>query len=384
MTVDPDRFVTTLQQQGIPFVAGVPDSLLAGLSAAFAQRLSPSEHVIAANEGAALALCAGYHLATGRVAATYLQNAGLGNLVNPLLSLVDAEVYGIPVVVIVGWRGEPGRPDEPQHLKQGRVTIPLLDTMGYPHRVLGESDAEAAEDVAWAVATATRESTPTFLVVRKGTFGAAPAAPVDEGLAREDALEAVLDALDPDTLFVATTGMIGRELFELRERRGESHDRDFLTVGSMGHASAIALGVALGRPDRCVVCLDGDGAMLMHLGSVAVAGQVAPSSFAHVLVNNGAHDSVGGQPTVAFGVDLTAVARACGYRTLGTVRTRDEIGPAAAQLFDPPGPALLEIRVGRGARADLGRPTIDPADARAAFRAALGERVGDPAGGGAQ
>lgn len=377
MTVDPKQFAADLAEAGVDFYAGVPDSLLKDFCAYVADRARPGGHVIAVNEGSALAIATGYHLGTGRCPLVYLQNSGLGNLVNPLLSLADAEVYGIPMVILVGWRGEPGTRDEPQHMKQGRVSIPMLEAMEQPYRVLGAEDDAAAADVAWAVETAEATSSPVFLLVPKGVFAPyalAGGARPEPALTREVALEALLAEIGTGAVTVATTGMIGREVAALREALGEDPGIDFLNVGAMGHATSIALGVALARPDERVVCLDGDGAMLMHLGAVAVAGTAALPSFVHVVLNNGAHDSVGGQPTVGFDVDLGAIARACGYQVLPVAEDVEGIRRAGDALRTGPGPLLLEIRVARGARPDLGRPKAAPADSKQQFMGHLDAR----------
>ena len=377
--VDPSSFLDDCRRLGVDFFAGVPDSLLKSFCAELAARAAdPScglRHVIAANEGGAVALAAGHFLATGRPGLVYLQNSGEGNAVNPLLSLSDPAVYGIPTLLLVGWRGEPGVPDEPQHKAQGECTLALLDALRVPNEVLPADPVGAASALERAVALAIRESRPVALVVRKGTFapGAkAPARPDLSDLAREDALRALLRLLPPDARVVGSTGMISREIFELRERAGEPHDRDFLTVGSMGHASQIALGVHLARPDLPVVAVEGDGAALMHLGALAIAGRRAGGRFLHIVLNNAAHDSVGGQPTVADAADLSAVARACGYRVLPAASTLEGIAAALADgPFEGPRPSFLEVRVRKGARKDLGRPTVPPADSKTAFMAAL-------------
>ncbi|HEY0158839.1 MAG TPA: phosphonopyruvate decarboxylase [Thermoanaerobaculia bacterium] len=371
--LEPAEVYGALDRRGAAFFTGVPDSLLKELCAYISATVEPRRHVIAANEGAAVALAAGHHLATGEVGVVYLQNSGLGNAINPLLSLADREVYSIPMVLVIGWRGEPSVRDEPQHVKQGRVTAAMLEAMEIPHRILSPDMPEAEADVAWAVELARTAGQPVALLVRKGTF-----APFDgpasagEQLTREAAIELIAGALDPADAVVATTGMTSRELHEIRVRRGEP-SRDFLTVGSMGHASAIACAIARARPERQVFCLDGDGAFLMHMGSVAVQGQIGSANFKHVLLNNGRHDSVGGQPTVARDCDLTAVARACGYATLEPVAAHAEVAAAVARLRETAGPALLEIRIGGGARADLGRPSGTPRENKEAFTAFLSQ-----------
>jgi len=360
-----------LRGRGATFFTGVPDSLLRELCSCIEERASSTGHVIAANEGAAVALAAGHHLGSGGLPVVYLQNSGLGNAINPLLSLADAEVYALPMILIVGWRGEPAGRDEPQHVKQGRVMLAMLEAMELPYRVLSPDVEAANADIAWAAHTARAESRPVALVVRKGTF--APYTTRDSarrhtgvGVTRERAIALVVDALDPHDVVVSTTGMISRELFETRVRRGEG-TRDFLTVGSMGHASAIAAAIALARPERQVFCLDGDGAYVMHMGSVAVQGQLATPNFKHVILNNGCHDSVGGQPTVGLACDLTAVARSCGYTTVDHVADEHGLTEAVRLLRSIAGPALLEIHVLPGSRPDVRRPSASPRENKEAF-----------------
>lgn len=354
-----DAFVSN----GVTFFAGVPDSLLKDICAYITDSTEPERHVIAANEGAAVALAVGHHLATGELSLVYLQNSGLGNVVNPLLSLADAEVYGIPMLLMVGWRGEPGVADEPQHVKQGRVMLPMLDAMEIGYEILSKDLSVAREQIRAASEAAVEGQRPFALVVRKGTFESyalQSERATDFPLIREDAVRLTLDALPDDAVIVSTTGKTSREVFEYRAARGQGHHRDFLTVGAMGHASQIALGLALRRPERDVYCLDGDGAVLMHMGSIVLQGTRAPANYRHIVINNGAHDSVGGQPTAALDVDFTAIARASGYRHAESVESPDEIEAALRRMATEAGPTFLEIRVNKGARDDLGRPTRTP------------------------
>ena len=376
--IDPARFLHTCEEAGVTFYTGVPDSLLTHLSAQILATLPRDRHVIAANEGGAVGIAIGHFLRTGRPAAVYLQNSGFGNLVNPLLSLADPDVYGVPMLVIVGWRGQPGVRDEPQHVKQGRVMARLLDALELPWTVLPADPDAADRAVRTAVATAVERRSPYVLLVEKGTFGAASAAPGAADAApdrtlpsREEALVALTTAIGGDAVIVSTTGMLSRELFEHRARTGSDGSRDFLTIGGMGHASAVALGVAMREPAREVWCLDGDGALLMHLGGLAVIADHAPPRYFHAVFNNGVHDSVGGQPTSIGVVDVPAVARALGYRYATSRSVPGGIAEAVASLRRHGGPALLEVRVRPGSRPDLGRPTRTPAESRAAFMAAL-------------
>ena len=368
--MNPETFIEQLKQNGVTFFAGVPDSLLTSFCSCIADRISGENHIICANEGAAVGIAIGYHLATKAIPLVYMQNSGIGNAVNPLLSLADAAVYSIPIVLMIGWRGEPGLRDEPQHTKQGRVLLDMLRSMEIPCELLGE-DADCARiATARAISLMRRTSAPHALVVRKGCFDPYPSPRRqlhDLGLTREDAIRIILDALDPADVLVSTTGMASREIFEYREKLGQGHSRDFLTVGGMGHASQIALGIACQKPDRRVICIDGDGALIMHMGSMAIIGARKNENFKHIVINNGAHDSVGGQPTVGFHVDLKAIAEAAGYGTVIGAASASELRNALEALARARGPFFLEIRVRQGHRADLGRPTATPAENKIAF-----------------
>lgn len=378
--IKPAWFVDQLADLGVNFFTGVPDSLLKSLNAHLLRALPQQRHVIAANEGAAAGIAIGHYLCTGRPAVVYLQNSGFGHLANPLLSLADPDVYGIPMLVLIGWRGRPGVRDEPQHVKQGRVMARLLDAIDLPWRVLPKQLAAAEQCVRAAVTTATRRSCPVILLVEKETFVPVPTTapatapttvPALDRPSREEALAALVDAVGEGPVIVATTGMLGRELFEHRVRTGADGARDFLTVGGMGHASSIALGIAMSEPEREVWCCDGDGALLMHLGSLAVIAGHAPASFFHVVFNNGVHDSVGGQPTAIDQVDVVAAARALGYRYATATAEPAQLAAAVAQLRAHSGPSLLEIRVRPGHRPELGRPTRSPHQSKQAFMSAL-------------
>lgn len=370
--ISPKAFTLLLAKSGINFFFGVPDSLLKNFCAYITDTAKPHAHIIAANEGNAIALAAGHYLATGKVGLVYLQNSGLGNSVNPLVSLADSEVYGIPILLLVGWRGEPGIKDEPQHTKQGKITRELLKTMGVAYEVLPASLAGAKKAVAKAVIHMRASGCPYALIIKNATF--APYTlkkitpqPRVAHLLREEAIEIITNQFNGDEVLVATTGKTSRELFELRESAGSGHERDFLTVGSMGHSSQIALGVALAKPDRQVYCLDGDGALIMHMGALATTGNASPNNFKHIVLNNGAHESVGGQPTAALSIDIPAIAQACGYKK--TFQASDERGLRRSMdgLKKSTGPALLEVLIRQGSRQDLGRPTVSPKENKKAF-----------------
>ncbi len=362
-------FVDWLAALDVDFFAGVPDSLLKPICFYLADHAG-DKYVVAANEGGAVALACGYHLATGKVPLVYLQNSGQGNTINPLLSLAGRDVYSIPMLLLIGWRGEPGTQDEPQHIKQGEVTVSLLQATDIPHRVLPREPEAARRCIKESLEVATAENRPVALLVRKNTFEpykpiARPAA--DFEMTREQAIEAVVGTLANTDAIVSTTGKLSRELYEHRDRSGQGHQRDFLTVGSMGHASQIAMGLALGQPDRQVFCLDGDGAMLMHMGSTAIIGAAGVANFKHVVLNNGVHDSVGGMATAGLRVSFTRIAKACGYTQAWRIRRHADVAGKVGRLRATQGPAMLEIMIRKGARSDLGRPKSSPIDNKAAF-----------------
>lgn len=369
--VDAKAFCQAALENGIDFICGVPDSLLKNLCASFHENATEGQHVVVPNEGAGIALATGHHLATGHIPLVYMQNSGLGNAVNPLVSLTGQDVYQIPLVLLIGWRGQPGSDDEPQHRLQGRATIPLLETLEIPSRLLPSDTSAAVKCLGESVAAAKALSSPVAIVVQSDTFGGDSGSDIalnNYELSREEALVAVVETLDSSDAVVVTTGKASRELYEYRQNHGSTElKQDFLSVGSMGHASQIALGVALGQPHRRVFCLDGDGALLMHMGSLALIGTSAPRQFVHVVLNNGCHESVGGQPTVGFQVDIPNIAKACGYSAVDSVSTAADLKTSLKGFREIEGACLLEVRVSAHARKDLGRPETPPSAGREDF-----------------
>ena len=360
--IRPEFFIEALREKGIDCFAGVPDSLLKNICAYITDHFDAEHNIIAANEGAAVGLAAGHYLATGQPACVYMQNSGEGNIINPLASLTDQEVYNIPVLLLIGWRGRPGVHDEPQHVKQGKVTTGLLNVMGVNYEVLSKEEDKAAKQIEKA-AKALSNKDVFALVIEKDTFEDYKLQNVevnDFTMTREEAIQTIAAALGEKDCIVSTTGMISRELFEYRAAMNQGHERDFLTVGSMGHASQIALGIAMAKTDRKVWCFDGDGAAIMHMGSMAIVANKAPKNYVHVVFNNGAHDSVGGQPTVGLKIDLPAVAKAVGYKNTFSVDIKENLLECLNALRLVEGPVLLQVCVKKGNRKDLGRPTTTP------------------------
>ena len=356
---------------GSDFYTGVPDSQLKALCNYLMDRygIDPQHHVIAANEGNCSALAAGYHLATGKIPVIYMQNSGEGNIINPVASLLNDKVYAIPAVFIIGWRGEPGVHDEPQHIYQGQVTVKLLEDMDISSFIIGKETTDA--EVVHAMQkfrTILEAGKDVAFVIRKGALTDAPEVQYknDHTMTREEIIRHIvkISAADP---IVSTTGKASRELFEIREANKQHHGYDFLTVGSMGHSSSIALGIALNKPDTKIWCIDGDGAALMHMGAMAVIGSFKPKNLIHVVINNGAHETVGGMPTVAGNMDLVAMAKACGYPNAVCADNPETLDRALKTAKMTDALSLIEVKCSIGARGDLGRPTTTALDNKTNF-----------------
>ncbi len=363
MGIQPQQFFQLLVNNNVDFFTGVPDSLLKQLCLCIDDNVSQDKHIIAANEGNAIALATGFHLGTSKMALVYMQNSGLGNAVNPLLSLADSEVYSIPMLILIGWRGEPGVKDEPQHVKQGKVQLDLLDSINLRHEIISADDAQWEHKIKKGISTAITKNCPYAIIIKKGTFdnyNVVEDKIKSELMTREEALEILLKNIPKDAVIVSTTGKASREIFEIREKNNEPHFKDFLTVGSMGHCSSIALGIALAQPKRKVICIDGDGAFLMHMGSLATIGKSQPSNFYHILMNNYVHESVGGQETAIDSIDAKGIVNSTNYKNIIGIDTADGLLNSISNFFKNSGPNFMEIKLKPGSRIDLGRPTIKP------------------------
>lgn len=396
----PSRFCQLLSKQEIEFFCGVPDSLLKNLCAYIDDHYQSAAHVITANEGNAVAMASGYHLTTGKAAMVYMQNSGLGNTVNPLTSLADPQVYSIPMLLVIGWRGEPSVKDEPQHIKQGAVSEQMLDVLGIPYVILSQQtqDSQLDTQLNELMLQMHQQKRPVALLVRKGAFEKEAASTktvsltkalsqqgksqtYEQLLYREQALKLLIDEIPDDALIVSTTGKTSRELFELRKAQGRTC-ADFLTVGAMGHASSIAMGAAIGNPQRLVVVIDGDGALLMHMGALPVIGQYPLSNLLHIVLNNGCHESVGGQATVANEIDIPNIADACGYQHCWQASSAQQIKDSITEALVLSTSAnittannsdenrranMIEVKIQAGSRDDLGRPTSTTIENKQAF-----------------
>lgn len=363
-----ERFVEIL---GVDFYAGVPDSQLKALCNYLMDKygIDSKHHIIAANEGNCTALAAGYHLATGKIPVVYMQNSGEGNVINPIASLLNDKVYAIPVIFVIGWRGEPGVHDEPQHIFQGEITDKLMEVMDVVTFIVGHDTSE--EELIVKMAEFRKvlfKGKSVAFIIRKGTLTDAPDVEYKNNneMVREEIIRHIVAVSGKDPI-VSTTGKASRELFEIREANGQSHKYDFLTVGSMGHTSSIALGVALNKPDKKIWCIDGDGSVLMHMGAMAVIGANKPSNMVHIVINNGAHESVGAMPTVANEIDIVGIAKACGYYYTVCVDAYDDLDHELDMAKSRKGLSLIEVKCSIGGREDLGRPTIGTIENKEVF-----------------
>lgn len=371
------EFTKQLYNMEIDFFTGVPDSLLSSLCNYLMNTYGVSNnHIIAVNEGNAVALAAGYHLSTGKIPCVYLQNSGLGNIINPVASLLNDKVYAIPCVFIVGWRGEPGVHDEPQHVFQGEVTLETLEVMDVSYTIIDKNTTE--KELQYKIAefkSLLDQGKSVAFVVKKGglDYDEKIEYKNDNPVLREEIISTIIDAAKDD-IIISTTGKTSRELFEIREKNQQSHKYDFLTVGCMGHSSSIALEVALNKPNTRIWCIDGDGANLMHMGSMALIGSKSPKNYIHVIINNGAHESVGGQPTVGNNINFEQIALGCGYKVSYHAKSIKELNTILNTIDKKEGPILIEVKSAIGSRDNLGRPTTTPIENKIAFMDYLKER----------
>ncbi len=374
-SVEVNEFIRAVETLGVDCYAGVPDSQLKALCDTLYDSYGVGDsHLVAANEGAAVGFAAGHYLATGKPALVYMQNSGIGNAVNPICSLINDRVYAIPVVFVIGWRGEPGVHDEPQHVFQGQITLDLLKVLDIMAFVI-------TKETTYEEFTAMlNESKPVIaagksvaFVIKKGGLSTAVKPGYLNGypLTREQIVSKIVSQAKEGDIFVSTTGKLSRELFEIREALKQSHKYDFLTVGSMGHSLMIAYAIARQKKERRICCLDGDGAVLMHTGSMAVVGAGKPENLIHVVINNEAHETVGGMPTVASKVNFVDLALASAYAVAYRAETEAELDDVLKTAYTARGPVFIEVKANLVSRADLGRPTTSPVENKDSFMSYL-------------
>ncbi|MHA1973754.1 MAG: phosphonopyruvate decarboxylase [Candidatus Hodarchaeales archaeon] len=366
------------ERNRISFFTGVPDSTFKEWTKFLAEQHNKQlTNVVACNECEAIAIASGYYLATNNIAVAYMQNAGEGKTVNPITSICSRDVYSIPVFLMIGWRGEPGIPDEPQHKTMGKITISLLELMDIPYEFLPKDKDEAKEIIKELKEKAINNSTPVAVIIKKGTFEKYDVKEIDLQdksleLLREEAIKSIIDNIDQSTVIISTTGKTSRELYEYRVARKET-PKDFYTVGGMGCSASIGFGIALEKRDKKILVLDGDGSILMQLGTLATIGHYSPENFYHIIFDNRSHESTGGQPTVSETVDFATIAESCNYRNTMVVVKRKELIPTFSEFMKTKGPSLLVVKVKKGSRSDLGRPTTTPYENKQNFMRILNE-----------
>lgn len=368
-------FLREVKNIGIHTITGVPDSTLKQFCDAVQLDTGKEfKHYVTANEGAAVGLATGEYLATKCPCLIYLQNSGLGNIINPLASIANQEVYGIPMLFVVGWRGEPGTKDEPQHIYQGKVTCELLKVMDVPYVVIDEMTSEAQLQKIFTNAQSAMDQNRQYaIIVKKGTFEKENVVVWKNGytLVREQALKIILETVYKKACIVSTTGKISRELYEQCDTLYGNHDKLFMTVGGMGHASMIAYGIAQADNSRQIVCIDGDGAVMMHMGALAFIAKQSPKNFLHIVINNAAHESVGSIPTGFSGQSYAEIAKASGYPNVYTAVDKTELADALLAAKRKRELSMIEVMVSLESRTDLGRPKESAKENRMSFMDAI-------------
>ena len=376
MTLNPSKLYDAFIREGIDFFTGVPDSTLKYFCFYLDDHSKSSNHIITANEGNSIALAAGYHISTGKVPLVYMQNSGLGNAINPLTSLVGNDLFAIPMIVLVGWRGEPGKKDAIQHSKDGQMQLQLLETLGLSYTIIPSATKSLEIQIQDSIRLARATESPHVILVRKDTFEKYESSKSNKSnkhlMSREYALTKILQGIEPGSIIVSTTGKTSRELYEIRRELGKNDSIDLMLVGSMGHASSLSLGVALENNNRNVFCIDGDGSLIMHMGALSTIGKYSPSNFRHILLNNFSHDSVGGQESSSDIIDFDALSKAVSYNNYFEISDKSEFGKTFSNFQRALGPSFLQIPISKGSRVSLSRPDLTPYQNKKEFMDFLG------------
>jgi len=354
-----------IKQLGIEVLTGVPDSTLKEFCDYINSEKTGLIHHTAPNEGSAVGIATGVYLSTGKPVCVYMQNSGIGNAVNPITSIANTEVYNIPMLFIVGYRGSPGLKDEPQHKFMGRITEKMFDCLEIEYEVIDGSISESKlKDIFDRIKNTLANKKQFSLIIKKDTFDKRTNAAYANSykLNREHIVSEIMKKIKENDLVVSTTGKISREVYEQNNR-----NQCFLTVGGMGHASMIAFGIAENSPSKRVICLDGDGAALMHLGNLAFIGSRGVENLIHICLNNDAHESVGGMPTAAPNFKYAETAKVCGYSNIFVVQTAEEFNNLMNDFNNLKKLTFIEIKVANESRDDLARPKESALDNAISF-----------------
>ena len=377
MKIKPEELYKLLYKYGVEFYTGVPDSTIKDFCFFLDSNLPKSKHIIAANEGNSIGIATGYHLSTGKIPLVYMQNSGFGNAINPITSLADKSVFSIPMLIMLGWRGEPETNDAIQHQKDGQIQISLIESLGIPYTILSNNSNNLEDQIDNSVKLAEEQSSPFFLLVRRNSFEKSRhklAYPkIESDMSREYAISEIIKSIENDAAIISTTGKISRELYESRLKQGDDNHKDFRVIGSMGHASSISLGMSISNEKRKVYCIDGDGSIIMHMGALSVIGKYGSSNFRHILLNNFSHDSVGGQASSSDVIDFSILSRSLSYKSYYKIAKKSDFNDIFTEFISSPGPSFLEIVVTQGSRSDLSRPNISPIDNKKSFMEFFGD-----------
>jgi phosphonopyruvate decarboxylase len=366
--IDTLKFFNSLKKNKIDFFTGVPDSLLKEFCFCVTENTNKSEHIINANEGSSIGLSVGYNLATNKIPLVYFQNSGLGNIINPFTSIVHESVFKIPILLFIGWRGEPGKKDEPQHIFQGKITEKILEALEIEYEILNTNTSESITQVERIIKKIEINQKPIAILVKKNSFSkySFKSKESKNNLKREKCIQVILDKLKDEDVLVSTTGKTSRELYELSERNKLKNPR-FLSIGGMGHVSQISLGISNNSSKR-VFCLDGDGSIIMHMGSMGIIGDNAGSNYFHILFNNGTHESVGGQPTIGGEINFELLSVSLGYESYFKITYEEQLLDFFKNTLNSvKGPVFIEILIDSSSRQNLGRPKDTPLQQKEKF-----------------
>lgn len=346
------KFLKFLKKKNINFFTGVPDSVLKD----FTENLPKKRNYIMANEGLSVSLGIGYYLKTKKVPLIYFQNSGLGNAINPLVSVAHKNVYSIPMVLLIGWRGAPDIKDEPQHIQQGKSTISILKNIGIKSVIL-KKDLNLSK-LGTAIDLAKRRLEPIAILVKKNLFSKSSKkifVKNSYSLQRSEVIKFILNQISYKNIIFSSTGYISRELNHHIKIKKDKKIRAFFNVGGMGHTSSLALGYSINSRDK-IICLDGDGALMMHMGCMANIGTFSKKNFLHILFNNGTHESVGGQTTNSFNINFKKFSQSVNYKSYYSIKNKKDLKKKLPKLFKKDGPSLCEIFIQNKSIKNLGRP----------------------------
>tara|TARA_B100001142_G_scaffold330015_1_gene395646 strand:- start:1204 stop:2340 length:1137 start_codon:yes stop_codon:yes gene_type:complete len=377
MSIKPKVLYNILKKNGVEFYTGVPDSTIKDFCFYLEEVVPSNNHIIAANEGNSIGIATGYHLSSGKIPFVYMQNSGLGNAINPLTSLADETVFSIPMIIMIGWRGEPGTKDAVQHQKDGEIQEQLLKALKIPYQILSLDNDKLESQITLSIETSRTNSSPFVILVRRNSFDKfihdeKQNQVLFSDMSREYALSNIYDKIEKNAIIVSTTGKISRELNEIKTKSSSKLERELMVVGSMGHASSIALGVSINSPEHQLYCIDGDGSIIMHMGIMATVGKYSTSNFKHILINNFSHDSVGGQSSNSEVVNFSYLSKSFSYKNFFQISKKSDFNSVFDDFLNSPAPSLLEIIVNKGARSDLPRPNRTPLENKKDFMNFLG------------